>query len=357
MASGGQEKTEKPTPRRLQEARKKGQVAKSTDVNTAVVLLAAIVILRYQAEGIGHRLSELARRMLSEFPKEDFTVGSLYALSIGLGTETALMLAPTLLFLLIAGVLANYLQIGVLFSLEAIKPKFDKISPLQGFKRMFSRRSLVETLKALVKMGIVGWVVFQAISERYPQMAGAALMDKASASALFGSVAWEIAWRSVFVLIIFGLIDLFYQRWEYEKGLKMSKQEVKDESKQAEGDPIIKGRIRQAQRQMARRRMMSEVPKATVVITNPTHYAIALRYDRDSMEAPRVVAKGVDLVAQRIKEIARENGVPTVENVPLARALYKKADIDEEIPEDLYKAVAEILVMVQKMNKKRAARV
>lgn len=353
--SGGQEKTEKATPRRLQEARKKGQIAKSMDVNTAVVLLAAILILKFQFTAMGDRMRAIAERAFGELPREDFTNASVYSLALDLGAQFVQIVAPTILLLLIAGLAANYLQVGVLFTVEPLKPKFDKINPINGFKRIFSRRSAVEVLKALVKMSVVGIVVYQAIAEKYHMLAATVLMDRMGVGLLFAQIAWEICWRSVAVLLFFGALDFFYQRWEHEKGLRMTRQEVKDESKQSEGDPLVKGRIRRAQREAARRRMMSEVPKATVVITNPTHYAIALKYDRESMDAPKVVAKGVDLIAQRIKALATDAGVPMVENRPLAQALYKKAEIDEEIPEDLYNAVAEILVMVQRLNKKKSA--
>lgn len=353
--SGGQEKTEKPTSRRLQEARKKGQIAKSNDVNTAVVLLAAILILKFQVTAMGDRMQQIAERAFTELPREDFTNSSLYALALDLGFQFVQIVAPTIALLLVAGLLANYLQVGVLFTTDPIKPKLEKINPISGFKRIFSRRSAVEVLKAIIKMSVVAFIVYQAIAEKYPMLAATVLMDRMGVGILFAQTAWEICWRSVMALIFFGLLDYFYQRWEHEKGLKMTRQEIKDEAKQSEGDPLVKGRQRRAQREAARRRMMSEVPNATVVITNPTHYAIALKYDRENMDAPRVVAKGVDLIAQRIKALAAEADVPMIENRPLAQALYKKADIDEEIPEELYAAVAEILVMVQRVNKKKSA--
>ncbi|MDB5097553.1 MAG: flhB2 [Cyanobacteria bacterium RYN_339] len=352
--SGGQEKTEKPTPRRLSEARRKGQIAKSMDVNTAVVLFAAVLILKFQLTVMGERMSSLCRQMWGAFPHADYTPTTLQHMVMYMGWQFTLIAGPTLAFLLVAGVLANYIQVGVLFTTEPLKPSLGKINPIAGFQRMFSRRSLIETLKAIIKMTVVGYLVYGAIATHYPDLAGAALLDRISAAMLFAKVAWEIAWRATMALLVFGLMDYFYQRWEHEKGLRMTLQEIKDEAKQSEGDPLVKGRIRRAQREASRRRMMQEVPKATVVITNPTHYAVALMYDRDTMPAPVVVAKGMDLIAQRIKQIAAENDVPLVENVPLARALHKQVEIDDIIPEDLYAAVAEILVMVQKLNKPKS---
>ncbi|HEY9723908.1 MAG TPA: flagellar biosynthesis protein FlhB [Oscillatoriaceae cyanobacterium] len=355
--TGGQEKTEKPTPRRLSEARKKGQVAKSLDVNTGVMLLVGILAIKWQFSAIGQQMVELTTRLFTDLPTGDFSKDSFYHLLIFLGERFGLMIAPLLLVLLISGLLVNYLQVGVLFTSEPLKPNLEKINPLSGLKRMFSLRSVVETLKAILKMAVVGVIVYQVIRNHYSELAGAILLDKIGVANLFAQTAWEICWKAVFALVIFGLLDLFYQRWDYERGLKMTKQEIRDEAKQSEGDPLIKGRIRRAQREASRRRMMAEVPKATVVITNPTHFAVALRYDRGSMDAPKVVAKGVDLVAQRIKAIAGEADVPIVENKPLARELYKKVEIDETIPEELYTAVAEILVVIQRLNKRKRAMV
>jgi flagellar biosynthetic protein FlhB len=350
----GDDKSEKPTPRRLQEARKKGNIAKSTDVNTAVVLLAGIFLVKLQFGAIGERMTAITQEALGNLPKADITPTGMMAIFTHLVLQYALIVGPILLTILVAGVAINYAQVGVLFSAEAITPKLEKINPLPGFKRMFSRRSMVETLKAILKMTVVGYLAYKALVDHYTELTATVLADRAAMAGLFGSVAWEIAWKCALTLLIFGAIDYFYQRWEHEKGLKMTKQEVKDESKQSEGDPMVKGRIRRLQREAAKRRMMADVPKATVVITNPTHFAIALKYDRDGMDAPRCVAKGMDHVAQKIKEVAGEHGVPMVENVPLARALYKKVEIDEEIPEDMYAAVAEILVMVQRINGKKA---
>lgn len=351
--SGAQEKTEKPTPRRLQEARKKGNIARSMDVNTAVVLIAAVAALKLQFGAMGGRLMDLTTAFFTQLPKDDITTGELYHLFLLLGWQFFLIVGPCLAIILAGGLAANYLQVGVLFTAEPLRPHLEKINPIAGFKRIVSRRSFVEVLKAIFKMGVVAYVAYRAILDAYPQMAATVLMDRVGAAMLFASVAWDIAWRAVLVLLVFGIADFFYQKWEYEKGLRMTKQEIKDEAKQSEGDPLVKGRIRRAQRDAARRRMMTEVPKATVVITNPTHVAVALKYDRETMPAPIVVAKGLDLVAQRIKEIAGEHGVPMIENVPLARELHKRLEIEDEIPEDLYATVAEILVMVQKLNARK----
>lgn len=353
--NGGQERTEKATPRKIEEARKKGNVARSMDVNTAVVLLAAVAIIRLQFGDMGGRLAEITRELFSYFPREDMTIEALHRLFVVLGWQFFLIVWPCLALLLVAGLMANYLQVGVLFTTETLKPSLNKISPIAGFQRIFSMRSLVEVLKALVKMAVVAVIVYKTLEARYAELAATVLMDRVGVAMLYAEVAWEIVWRAVLALVFFAVLDLFYQRWEYQRSLRMTKQEVKDEAKQSEGDPLVRGRIRRAQREAAKRRMMADVPTATVVVTNPTHVAVALKYDRDTMPAPVVVAKGLDLVAQRIKSIAAESGVPMVENVPLARELYRRLDLQDEIPEDLYATVAEILVMVQKLSTRQGS--
>lgn len=352
MAGEG-EKTEQPTSRRLSEARKKGQIAKSMDMNTAVVLAAGVFVLRAQFGHMGEQMSKLARDYLGAFPRQDLTPDALRPIAFDLMMRFVTIAAPTILLILAAGLLVNYLQVGVLFTTETLKFDLQKINPISGLKRLGSRRSLMEALKGVLKMTIVGWVVYQVLASRYPKLANLTLMERADVAGLVGGTAWEIAWKAVVLLFVFGVADLLYQRFEHTRSLRMTKQEVKDEAKQSEGDPQVKGRIKRLQREAARRRMMSSVPKATVVITNPTHFAVALAYDRENDPAPRCVAKGMDAVALRIREVATEAGVPIVENPPLARSLYKLVNLEQEIPEDLYAAVAEILVAVQKLNRKR----
>lgn len=349
----GDEKTEQPTGRRISEARKKGQIAKSMDMNTAVVLAAGVFVLKAQFGHMAEQMNKLGRDYLGAFPKQDMTLGTLNTIAFDVLMRFVTIAAPTILLILAAGVLVNYLQVGALFTTETLKFDLAKLNPMAGLKRLGSRRSIMEALKGAIKMTIVGWVVYQVLADRYPKLANLTLMDRADVANLLAGTAWEIAWKAVVLLFVFGVADVFYQRFEHTKSLKMTKQEVKDEAKQTEGDPQVKGRIKRLQREAARRRMMSNVPKATVVITNPTHFAVALAYDRDADGAPKCVAKGVDAVALRIREVATEAQVPIVENPPLARSLYKVVEIDEEIPEDLYAAVAEILVAVQKLNRKR----
>lgn len=348
-------KTEKPTPKRIADARKKGNVAKSTDVNNAMVLLTASLMLYFSWAPLAEMLRNLMAERLAHLPAQDLTIDYLVHLAAQTGQTVALVLSPILLSLLLVGVLSNYAQVGNLLTFEVLKPKPEKLNPVNGLKRLFSMRSTIEALKGIAKIAIVGWICYAVISDRYVELATAYGAGLAGLGALIGSTAWGIAWRVMIALVVLGLADYVYQRYEWQKNLKMTKQEVKDELKQQEGSPEVKGEIKKRQRKMAMQRMMSEVPKATVVITNPTHFAVAVRYERDTMEVPVVVAKGTDLVAKRIREVAEEAGVPLVENKPVARALYKQVEVGDEIPPELYAAVAEILVAVQRANRKRGA--
>jgi flagellar biosynthetic protein FlhB len=262
---------------------------------------------------------------------------------------------PLLAIVLIAGLVANYLQVGFLFSAEAIAPKFSKIDPIKGFQRLFTLKSLTELAKNILKIVIVGSVAYGTISGELDGLSP--LMDQSIWGIItyIGETSFKIILRTCWVLIVLAILDYCYQRWEYERGLKMSKQEIKEEHKQSEGDPMLKGKIKRMQRAMARKRMMSKVPKADVVVTNPDHIAVALKYDQREMAAPVVIAKGAALVAEKIKELARKNQVPIVENKPLARLLFKTVDLDRAIPENLYKAVAEVLAYVYGLKNYRKA--
>ena len=348
-------KTEKPTGKRISDARKKGNVAKSTDVNNAMVLLTASVMLYFSWAPVAEVLRNMMTERLGHLPAQDLTIDYLVNLATQTVQAVGIVLAPILLSLLVVGVLTNYAQVGNLVTFEVLKPKPEKLNPINGLKRLFSMRSTIEALKGMVKIAIIGWICYSVISDRYVELATAYGTGLLGLGTLIGSTAWGIAWRVMIALITLGLADYFYQRYEWEKNLKMTKQEVKDEAKQQDGNPEVKGEIKKRQRKMAMQRMMTEVPKASVVITNPTHFAVAVKYERDAMEVPVVVAKGTDLVAKRIREVASEAGVPMIENKPIARALYKQVEVGDEIPPELYAAVAEILVAVQRANRKQGA--
>jgi flagellar biosynthetic protein FlhB len=263
-----------------------------------------------------------------------------------------LIMAPLFLAVVIAGFLANYIQFGFILSWEALAPKFEKIDPIKGFQNFVSLRSLVELVKSLLKMTIVAVIVWFNLKGEIDNLIP--LMDESLWGILVytGRITFRIMITTCWVLIVLAILDYLYQRWEHEKSLRMSKQEMKDEFKQTEGDPVVKARIRRIQREVARKRMMANVPKADVVITNPTHLAVAIRYDADKMYAPTVVAKGAGHVAEKIREIAGAHGVPVIENKPVAQLLYKTVDVDQAIPEDLYRAVAEILAYVYGLKEK-----
>jgi flagellar biosynthetic protein FlhB len=266
-----------------------------------------------------------------------------------------IFIAPLLLTVLVAGILANFVQVGLVFSAEALEPKFSKIDPVKGFQRLFSLKSFAELTKSIVKLCVVSYVAYVTVKGEIEVIPS--LMDRSIGDIMvyMGEISFKIILRTSWVLIVLAIMDYVYQRWEYEKGLRMSRQEIKDEYKQTEGDPLMKARIRRIQREMARKRMMAKVPKADVVITNPEHIAVALEYDQLKMFAPVVVAKGVGFIAEKIKEIARQNNVPIIENKPLAQVLNKMVKVNEVIPENLYKAVAEVLAYIYGLKAKRVA--
>ncbi len=346
-----QEKTEEATPKRKEEARKKGQVAKSTEISSAFIILAAFLALKMLGPYIYFEITAYMRTMFTNLSTADFTITTVYALFLGFCIVFVKAMLPLMLVVLTISLAVNFLQVGFVLSFEPLMPQLDRINPIAGFQRLFSLRSIVEAVKSLFKIAIIGYFVYRFIMREtalVPQLIGADLTDSLRYSS--GLVA-DLALQIGAVILVLAAMDYFYQWWEYNKSLRMSKQEVKEEFKQTEGNPQIKGKIRERQRAMAMRRMMQEVPKATAVITNPTHFAVAIRYDK-TMTAPEVVAKGQDFLAERIKQVARENRVAVVENKPLARALYATVEVGETIPPDLYQAVAEVLAYVFRLKKR-----
>ncbi|OIJ13149.1 flagellar biosynthesis protein FlhB [Anaerobacillus alkalilacustris] len=347
-----QEKTEKATQKKRQETRKKGQVAKSTDINTAIILLLVFIILWLLGDYVGKRIFIFTQYMFQEYLLYTLSSENVESLFLELTTQAVMIVAPIMLIAMLAGILSNYLQVGFLFAPEAIKMKLSKLNPIQGFKRIYSIRAIVELLKSLLKICLVGLVTFTILWYSIDQILFLSLVPIADSLVFVGSLTVTMGVAVSILLIFLAVLDYMYQRYDHEKNIKMSKQDIKDEYKKTEGDPLIKSKIKEKQRQMAMKRMMQEVPKADVVITNPTHYAIALKYDGDKMDAPVVVAKGVDFLAQKIKAIAKHHEIITVENRPLARALYDQADIGDQVPEDLFKAVAEVLAYVYRIKNK-----
>lgn len=346
------EKTEKATPKKRQDSKKKGQVAKSQDVNTAINLIAVFSVLLLMGSFMYNHLLALMKKYLQNFTITDFSEESMQVILIEILLEMGLVLGPVLLAAVVAGVLANVTQIGFMFSTETIQFKLEKLDPIKGFKRIFSMRAIVELLKSILKISFVGYVAFYVLWQRMDEIMILSQISVADAMATLADITIKVGYYAAVALLFIALLDYMYQKYDFEKNIRMSKQDIKDEYKNSEGDPLIKSKIKQKQRQMAAQRMMQEVPNADVVITNPTHFAIALKYDESAAEAPFVVAKGVDFVAQKIKYIAKENDVVMVENRPLARSLYDQAEVGQAIPEEFFKAVAEILAFVYKTKGK-----
>lgn len=346
------EKTEKATPKKKQDSRKKGQVAKSMELPGAGVLLISFFSLMV----FGGYFKEHAVRLFSDIYRNrlnmDVTTNNVLLMMSEYGVQILLMVAPIFIGAIIIAFLANYIQVGFLLTGSGLTPKISKINPIKGFKNIFSMRSFVEFLKSILKMTVIGYLVYSVIGRSKTELPKLAEMSGDQILSYASSLTMELGLKIGAVLFILAVFDYMYQRFEHEKSLKMSKQDIKDEYKKMEGDPLIKGKIRERQRRMAMQRMMQEIPKADVIITNPTHFAVALKYDGSAMEAPQIIAKGQDYVALRIKEIAKQNGVITMENKPLARALFQRAEIGDSIPADLFQAVAEVLAYVYKLKGK-----
>jgi len=348
-----QERTEQATPRRREDARKKGQVAKSHEIASVVILLACLTYFYFDSTRLTKKMMSLVSSFLRDSGTLHISSDNIQALAVSWLFDFFILIAPLLLIVLIAGIVANFIQVGFVVSPEAIQPKFSKIDPIKGFQRLFSLKSFAEMTKNILKLCIVGYVAYITVDGEIENLPP--LMDKSIGDIMvyMAEISFKIILRTSWVLIVLAILDYVYQRWEYERGLKMSRQEVKDEFKQTEGDPLIKARIRRIQREMARKRMMANVPKADVVITNPDHIAIAIQYDQSNMFAPVVVAKGTGFIAEKIRDVARKSNIPVIENKPLARVLYKMVDINGVIPENLYKAVAEVLAYVYGLKEKK----
>lgn len=345
------EKTEQATPRRREEARKKGQVFKSNDLNSAVVLVVGTVAVFLTFPYMLESFKAFATVFILERGLKEFSNPYAHQLLVETLWATGKMIWPVFLATFLAALLITYLQVGFVMSGEPLIPKLERLNPVEGFKRIFSKRALVELVKSILKVVVTGYIVYAVIKKDFFIFAHMIDMELVACIKAMSSIIFEIALKVGIVFIIIGVLDYLYQWYEYEKSLKMSKYDIKQEYKETEGDPQIKSRQRQIQREAAMRRMMAEVPKADVVITNPTHFAVVLKYEAEKMDAPVVVAKGQDFIALKIKEVARQHDIIVVENPPLARTLYYTVDIGEQIPEEMYQAVAEILAFVYKQKK------
>ena len=350
MAEDRSNKTEPATPKRKEEARKKGQVAISRDLSTAVILLSGIGLLAAMLPVGIHKMTDMTRQGLTlSFPLafyEGMSIEQVYEVIIHAGVTVVTLSLPIVMGVLVMGGGASLLQTGLLWRANAIQPDVERISPLKGLSRLFSLRSVMELVKGLLKIAIVTGVGLWVARYDVLQIPGLVGFDMGTTLDVSGRLALKVGLAVAGAIAVLAGFDYFYQRYEWERSLRMSKEEIKEEHKAAEGDPLIKSRVRTIQRELTKKRMMAAVKTADVVITNPTHLAVALKYDTATMGAPVVVAKGAGLVAERIRELARHHGVPVIEQKFVARTLFKLVEVGKEIPSELYRAVAEILAFV-----------
>ncbi len=355
----GGEKTEPATARKLQEARKEGQVAKSQELNHAIGLIALFLILKVFISYIGETLFGSFALYYNKVPDIiNESVGGLSIFSASRLINSTLLLllqvlAPVFLVGFSVSILINIVQVGWKVTTKPMKPKFSKLNPLNGFKRIFSKDSMFELVKSIAKIGLILYVAYSSIRSHQDELFLVYDIPLMQVVLLVGSIVIDAGLRISLVYLLIGIADWFYQKHKFKEDMKMTKQEVKDEFKNTEGNPEIKGRQRSKMREASQRRMMQNLPTADVVITNPTHYAVAIKYDANQYSAPIVVAKGENFLAMKIKEAAKEHKVEIVENKPLARMLYANVDVGEEVPPELYQAVAEVLAFVYNLRENR----
>lgn len=351
--AGGQEKTEKPTSKKLSDARKRGQIPKSNELNSSAVILVGGVATYYACSAIPERFKMLMEELWGQGFHTAFESPLNANLFLSVSGHFLVMIAPILLASLAAAVGINIAQTqGINFSFEAVQPKFSKLNPMSGFKRLFSLRSFLELVKSCLKLIIISATAYSVYSSEHETVLSLMKGDLGFNIRTLGVLSLRIVIRVGVIMLLLSALDYYYQRWQHQRDLRMTKQEIKEEHKQSEGNPQVKGRIRSIQRSLARQRMMANIPKASVVITNPTHFAVALQYD-SQMEAPKVVARGADFLAKNIIKTARKHSVPVVQNPPLARALYHQVKLEEVIPSNLYKAVAKVLAYIFQQKRQK----
>ena len=349
------DKTEKATPKKLDDARKEGRVAKSTDLINGVMLLLMFFVLRifgsFMANGFMESFTKYYNKT-ADISMEIFDVKQAVNLANEMVFDIVIACLPVLIGSFIVAFVGNVVQVGWKVTAKPLKPKLDRLNPVGGLKRMFSQEKVVELIKSILKVLAIAIVAYNEVKDRWKFILNLYNFEFMQAIVNIFDIVLDVGIKISIIFVIIGLADFVYQKWKHLHDLKMSKQEVKDEMKQSEGDPLVKGRIRQKMREGARRRMMQELPKADVVITNPTHFAVAIKYDKETAEAPYVLAKGADFVAANIKEAAKQYDIEIVENKPLARMLYYNVEIGEQIPPELYQMVAEVLAYVYSIKNK-----
>ena len=347
----GQERTEEATGKRRRDFREKGQVAQSKEVTTAALLTAAVLLWVFYAQPFWLELEHICARFFRMLADFELTSLSVINLAWTIGFLLAKLLWPIFLMTLVVGFLSCFAQVGPLFSTKVFQPDINKFNPITGMGKFVSKRSAVELIKSLAKISLIGFVAYKTVAAEYDDTLGLTFLTPRESLVFLAQMTFLVFAKSCGIIIILAIIDYGFVKYEMEEKMKMTKQEIKEEHKDTEGNPQLKSRIRSMQMQMARKRMMAEVPKADVIVTNPTHLSIALAYRRDEMDAPQIVAKGADHLAFRIREIAREHDVPMVENKPVARGLYQY-EVGEQVPEEMFTAVAEILAYVYGLKKK-----
>ena len=345
------ERTEAPTQRRKDEARKRGQVSKSQEVVSIGVLLAAVIGMRVFVPGIWHGLADILRHDLGHQTNADLTTSSTIDMWGDTGTRVLALVAPFFGVIMAGAVLLNVGQSGLILNGAGLKPRFSQLNPAKGFKRIISVDGLINLVKALAKMGVVAVAVYMTMKGQMAEIASLGTEDIGTATGHLGQLSFDVGLRAGVVLFVLAILDFAWQRRKHLSQLRMTKEEIRQESRESDGDPQIKAAIRR-RRQQLMSRMLAAVPKADVIVTNPTHYAVAIKYDPVNMAAPVVVAKGQQLLAQRIKDVARKNGIPVFEEPPLARALYKHVQVGNPIPGNLFHAVAEVLAWVYALRAK-----
>ncbi|NLX22864.1 MAG: flagellar biosynthesis protein FlhB [Phycisphaerae bacterium] len=348
MADTTQDRTEPATPRRREEARNRGQVAKSSDLTAAIVLTGGMITLYMWHETLVGRLVILIRNCLGEGGTATDPAAMVPTLVVAFQVMGSLVL-PVMLIVMVLALAASFAQVGVLFTAKPVTPSLEKVSPLAGMKRMFSARSVMLLVMGVAKMTVLAVVAWWTLRGRLDALAHCAFLSHLAMVELMIDLLFTLSIRLTLALLILAIIDYVYQRWKMERDLRMTRQEVREELKRMDGDPHLKRRRREMQMQLALRRIRAAVPKADVVVTNPTEFAVAIQYDSRTMTAPKVTAKGADFLAARIRELAIEHGVPIVERPPLARAIYRTVEVGQEIPAQLYRAVAEVLAYVYEL--------
>jgi len=344
-------KTIPATPYKREEAKRKGQVAKSTEVNIALTLLAGMLILHVVGANMFYHIRNIAREIFLNLSSTQLNQENVYVYFLSALPKLFLIIGPLILGLLVVSCFANVIQVGFSFTLEPLIPKIERISLTKGFANLFSKRRLIELFKSLLKVILIGCIGYSILTSAWKHCDELGNMEINETFVYAGKFTFKIGISMSGVLLFLALCDYAYQHWEHEQSIKMTREEFEEEMKRTEGDPKIRARIRRVQREMSRSRMMQEVPMADVVVINPYEIAVALQYN-PLLEAPKVVAKGARLIAAKIKEIAKDAAVPIVENRPLAQTLFKTVEIGESIPAELYKAVAEILAYVYRLKKR-----